>query len=345
MSSEIQKWADQAMFSAEPMIDQKPTVKLIWMTPDPLGAIASCAKMYKGEVIRDLSEVTDEERVQYFEDGTKTVLGAPFEDVQFHFLIEGVTRAFTHQLVRQRTATYFQESMRFAVIEEQFSDRVGLPPSLEGTTGGHEYTGGMEYDYLPLAEKQRVIWDGAVAAVERAYKELVNTGMPAEDARGLLPTNILTRVHYRTNLRDLLGHAGLRLCTQAQFEWRYVFNAIVGAIKTAETVIPTRAYTGNGRYVSDSERIAVHMRERLAGLFKPVCYQTGKCGFQASFDRACTIRERVNAFAENGVPSSEWHEGRLLDDPDDLPREQKHPRRLLPIYPAEWALDPSAARS
>ena len=34
-------------------------------------------------------------------------------------------------------------------------------------------------------------------------------GVPAEDARGLLPTNIATRLHYRTDLRNLVNTAGM----------------------------------------------------------------------------------------------------------------------------------------
>src|SRR5580693_6573241 len=35
-----------------------------------------------------------------------------WEFVQFTFIIEGVTRAFTHQLVRTRHASYAQQAMR-----------------------------------------------------------------------------------------------------------------------------------------------------------------------------------------------------------------------------------------
>lgn len=345
MTSEIQKWADQAQFSAEPMIHQKPKVYLISMNPDPLGSIAAAAKMYLGQVCRDLSEITDEERIRFFEDGTKTVLGAPFETVQFHFLIEGVTRGFTHQLVRQRTATYFQESTRFAVIDEAFSDRVGLPPSLDGTINAELHhaalvQAGLDHETnTTQTQRWRDIWDNAIAVLEESYQTLVNDGMPAEDARGLLPTNLLTRVHYRTNLRDLVAHAGNRLCTQAQFEWRYVFNQIVGAIKDARVEIPTmKGMDGSGKWHGGSA--PVYMRERLATLFKPVCYQQGKCGFKASFDRACTIRNRVDDNASVGRPSSEWHKQSGWVDPDG-----EGERIILPIFPAEWALDPGAARS
>src|SRR5882757_9773203 len=174
----ITKWADSAMFTAEPIVaEEGPRVYLLSMTPDPLGAIAAAAKMYKGEVVRDLSSVTDAERLEYFEQVQKTKLQAPFEFVKFHFLIEGVTRAFTHQLVRQRTAAYAQESLRFAVKEDM---PVGLPPSLAGT---EDYWAAPDMPDVPPTheEKMRSIWENTNKAVESSYNKLIDMGMPAED--------------------------------------------------------------------------------------------------------------------------------------------------------------------
>lgn len=81
-----------------------PKVYLLSMTPDPLGSIAAVCKMYKGEVVRSLSDVTDAERIEYFDVVKRTKLKASFEFVKFHFMIEGVTRSFTDQMVSQRTA-------------------------------------------------------------------------------------------------------------------------------------------------------------------------------------------------------------------------------------------------
>jgi thymidylate synthase ThyX len=69
-------------------------------------------------VIRDLAEITDDERRHYFDECFKTTLKAPLEFIDFHLMVEGVTRAHTHQEVRQRTAVFAQESMRFAVKDK-----------------------------------------------------------------------------------------------------------------------------------------------------------------------------------------------------------------------------------
>lgn len=332
MGTDVQKWADEAMFRSESHNAQEgPKVHLLAMNADPLGQIAACAKMYKGEVVRDLSEVTDAERRYYLEEMKKTKLKMPLESVTFHFMLENVTRGFTHQLVRQRTAAYAQESMRFAVVEDM-TQAVSLPPSIAGTTG--KETPGAEDS---TAEWQRNVWDHAVHEIHEAYLHLIDSGMPAEDARGLMPTNIITRVNYITNLRGLLDHAGNRLCTQAQFEWRLVFAQIAKAIREYRPShmgvqmdgVPMRTYGAAEQW----------QFEEISKLFKPVCYQTGRCEFGADFDRKCSIRNRVQANASQGIPSTEWGEDHYGD-----PRPDGTPVFIGAIQTAEWLANPAAAR-
>lgn len=318
-SKEIMNWSDKAMFEAEPIEDtNKPKVYLLSMNADPLGDIASASQLYTGGVRRSLDEVTDEERRQHFTDLAKTRIQAPFEFVRFHFLMEGVTRGFTHQMVRQRTATYVQESMRFAVKEDM---PVALPPSLLGTDDAHANKSAGYH--LSEKETQRVAWDEAVERLGSTYRELVNMGMPAEDARGLAPTNVLTRIHYTTDLRALGDHAGNRLCTQAQFEWREVWNQIIAAI---------RAYPLEGGRNSVKPKDAWQF-DMIANIFKPICYITGKCEFMAQMDRHCSIRDRVQANHAIGRPSSEW------DTPVLAPNG-----KIPAILDREWMEDSTSAR-
>jgi thymidylate synthase ThyX len=195
---------------------------------------------------------------------------------------------------------YAQESLRFAV-KTGISNEVAKPPSLvdNGESGVFNHPADQD---LAVG-----VWEGAVDAVATAYETLVNMGVPAEDARGLLPHNITTRVHYKTNLRNLLDHAGNRLCTQAQFEWRVVFSRLVDAIRT---------YEGPGAWKTSRHDADWWQFRHIANdtLFAPVCYALGHCPFMADFDRKCSIRSRVN-------------EGKFDE-----------------IDPAEWLLDPAAGR-
>lgn len=344
----IEKWADEFMFEAEAIsVSDGPKVYLLSANNDPLGSIAAAAKAYKGEFVQSLADVTDEERRYYLAEIQKTALAMPLESVNFQFRITGVTRGFTHQLVRQRTAAYSQESTRFAV---KSGVPVGLPPSLIGTASVNERAAEL-HDKYPMwsideclelaqsdpvgADRWRAKWDEAVEKVAEVYNYLVNDGMPAEDARGLLPTNLLTQVNYHTSLRGLQDHSGLRLCTQAQFEWRQVWLQIVEAIQLYGR---SATYTVNDENGHAEILSSAWQFEALASIFKPICYQRGSCQFGAEFDRKCSIRERVERFAEHGVPSSDWGREHQVMDHDGLPS------RLLPIHPAEFMYDDGAAR-
>jgi flavin-dependent thymidylate synthase len=303
--TEMQKWGDDAMYQSEPMAEKGPQVYLLSATPDPLGAIAAAAKMYKGEVVRDLSTVTDDERRHFWGEMKKTHLQAPLEFVDFHFMIEGVTRSFTHQMVRQRTAVYAQESLRFAV-KEDLAAEVPLPPSLSGEDPD---AAAADVSGEPMTRQEMATdaWTDAISTTERAYRKLIDLGIPAEDARGLLPHSVTTRLNYKTNLRNLLEHAGNRLCTQAQFEWRIVFAKLVESIRNYDPIM--------ARFVSDAETSAHWEKyshdwqfQLIAGddVFRPVCFRLGHCPFTADFDRKCSIRERVQEGRWEEIKDAEW---------------------------------------
>lgn len=371
MTKAVQKWADVAMFTAEPIdVAKGPTVELLSCNNDPLGTIASVAKIYKGESVPSLAHITDDERRFYLADVRKNVLSAPLEFVNFHFLISGVTRGFTHQMVRQRTATYGQESMRFAVKETM---PVGYPPSLNGTVSWEDWltartrelfpmwdgNGGslterqsemawaFAYDQAPKEQLWRKEWDNCVERISVGYNDLVNSGMPAEDARGLAPTNVLTTINYNTSLRGLSEHAGLRLCTQAQFEWRLVWAKMLQAIRdygktvsyqqTVASPEETVAGFANGEHYANYS--SAWQFDELASIFKPICYKTGKCEFMSEGDRFCSIRERVQANHKIGRPSSEWGDTMQIKPGHGIPDTW-----IRGINDEEWMMDPNAAR-
>ena len=367
---EVQRWADVAMFEAEDIDpDEGIKVSLLSCNNDPLGTIAANALAYKGEFVHSLREISDETRRHYLEDVPKSTLVMPFEAVNFHFVITGVTRGFTHQMVRQRTAAYAQESMRFAVKETM---PVGRPPSLAGTVPWSAWLRQCEQELFPSgfhqsnreivmrqvgeyaeanASKQQIWrreWDLAVEYASAQYNALVNSGMPAEDARGLAPTSVLTQINYNSSLRGLIDHAGLRLCTQAQFEWREVWAKMIQAIRDyGATQLYTRPATEEELqrdWESDDPYrtfgvSAAWQFDAIADFFRPICYKTGKCEFMAQADRFCTIRDRVQANHGEGRPSTQWHLPLIVDHPNHGEHEA-----VGAINPAEWLLDPNAAR-
>lgn len=356
------KWADRAQYHSAEMPNanrapgggSRPTVTLLNATPDPLGSLAALCGIYEGKVVRRLSEVTDDDRRAAWEAMRATVLNGPLEAIQFHFLVEGVTRAFTHQAVRNRFSFFAQESMRFAVVDDEpWIDRQAYPPSLAAQpaeVGSDAWS--RETPEETAYRQRREAWDVAIEQSEAIYKHLVEVGVPAEEARGLMPHSMTTRYHWIVNVRALLAEAGKRLCTQAQFEWRVVMAEVVKALRGYRS--GDQGAVKNVVNVWHGDRWQF---ELMANALQPVCYQTGGCGFMAKFDRGCTIRERVNRFEANNVPSSQWQlDGQwdvnagpqktvtVFGNDERMETMNLYPH-LIPIQPKEWLADPGAART
>jgi hypothetical protein len=180
-------------------------------------------------------------------------------------------------MVRQRTAVFAQESMRFAV-----KDKIAARPG-------------------PITQTQRSAmqkWGEHMERTWELYNWMIANGIPAEEARGVLPHDTLTRLNFKTNLRNLIDHAGNRLCTQAQFEWRIVFIGIVQAIRKyiSEYNCPAdQMLKDEGVLHVQAEGEWQWQLIADSGVFKPVCFQVGHCPFNADFDRGCTIKPRVEA--------------------------------------------------
>jgi flavin-dependent thymidylate synthase len=270
--SNVTRYADASMYPAAPMRATLPKVTVITATPDPLGVIAAVSRMYKGLPFYDASDlrrITNAERREVWQDMSQTTLDTPLEFIKLHFLVEGVTRALTHQMVRQRTAVYAQESLRFAV-KDDLAEACQMPPSIA---------------MLPKRDERRLTWQRAMADAQLWYHTLIENGIPAEDARSVLPHAVTTRLHYATDLRNLRREVAKRTCTQAQFEWRHLVTSMreaLGEYEGTEGDLPDLCDNWQWRWIARD-------------LVKPPCFAAGHCTFNASFDRPCSIKPKVDA--------------------------------------------------
>jgi flavin-dependent thymidylate synthase len=128
-----------------------------------------------------------------------------WEMVSYTFLINGVTRAFTHQFVRTRTGSYAQQTMR--VLDVSGWDYLTGPTLQERSDASDCYHQTM----------------GQVGA---AYDYMVAKGAKIEDARGILPTNILTNIVAKFDLRTFADTQRKRASSRTQGEYRDVMTAM-----------------------------------------------------------------------------------------------------------------------
>lgn len=123
------------------------------------------------------------------------------EHVQFTFLISGVSRALSHQLVRHRIGISFsQQSQRYCKFDKGF-EFVTPFTIAKDTECAEKYLEVMNY-------------------LNNAYQMFIESGIPAEDARMILPNACCTNLTVSINLRALVHLCQERLCTNAQWEIR-----------------------------------------------------------------------------------------------------------------------------
>lgn len=133
------------------------------------------------------------------------------EHASFSFGIEGVSRVLSHQLVRHRLASFSQQSQRYVSFDKGFSYQV--PPS------------------IVKDESLRREYDGIMEQLAEFYRHVRDRGIPAEDARFVLPNAADTRLVMTMNARELRHFFRLRCCRRAQWEIRAMATEILRQVR------------------------------------------------------------------------------------------------------------------
>ena len=147
----------------------------------------------------------DEDKKKAELDYMLNTIRSSWEFIDYTFNIREVSRGFTHQFVRTRQASYAQQSQRTV---DMFGFSYYVPERIENNPEALE------------------AYDNAMTDIADAYQKL-REFVPAEDARGILPTNIHTNIVAKFNLRTLSEMAKSRLSPRAQGEYQNVFKLMV----------------------------------------------------------------------------------------------------------------------
>jgi len=192
---------------------------------------------------------------------------SPFEFIDTIWYIE-CSRVVSHELVRHRIASYWQESQRFVKTKPIFL----LPRSL--------------VEKIKLSEFQKLI--GLLADLYMFYQDLTKDVKEfGEDfkqfARYVLPQCVLTRIYAKFNLRELIEVIfPLRMCKRAQPEFRYIAIKMYLILKQAL-----------GKYAD------------ILNFTGPRCIWFGKCpefGYtNEDIMKKCRVEAYKEAFLEHGT--------------------------------------------
>ena len=121
-----------------------------------------------------------------------------------------LSRSDLAQLTRHRVASYSVQSQRYVKYDNvEFIQPVGLN------------------------EEQCAIWKAQCLSAEKAYKDLLDNGCPAETARAVLPNCTATRLVITANIREWRHIMKLRTHKMAQKDIRYLFQKLCMHFKVA----------------------------------------------------------------------------------------------------------------
>jgi thymidylate synthase (FAD) len=188
-------------------------VEIIAHTPEPEKIVAAAARLcYSPKGATELLENFTPEQIEKF---VKKLVSlgheSPMEHVSFTFAIEGISRACSHQLVRHRIGVSFSQKSQRYVKENQF-DYV-CPPKIQNKPH-------------TLAEFEKAMQDA-----QKAYENLISAGIPAEDARFVLPNAASTSFVLTMNVRSLWHFFELRCCNRAQWEIRALAHEMLRQVR------------------------------------------------------------------------------------------------------------------
>lgn len=177
-------------------------VTLLSYQPDALELLlyTKNTRLRGGVTLDDIKAWPVEKKAEHLAYMLDTIQSS-WEFAYYVFEIKEGSRAFTHQFVRTRTGSYAQESQRTVDVRDASF-------------------------VVPKLEQNQDFYETAMQASIDNYAGLIEAGVPVQDARGVLPTNIHTSIIAGFNLRTLHDMAEKRLCTRTQGEYQDVFRAM-----------------------------------------------------------------------------------------------------------------------
>lgn len=205
-------------------------VTVLNSTPDPETHISLCARndYYAGNIADDsLEEVMESVKGEAVDEKKRHLLVntllkkehyGPFEHAMITFHVKGVSRVTMAQITRHRHLTFDIQSMRYV----DFSDDtpVSVPKSLrdkEHRTRGEglvwkdmsESLEEQDFDVEQM-RKARSLYEKAIRNSVSAYEDLLDMGVPKEDARYALPLGTEVNMVVSGNLRSMMHVLNMR---------------------------------------------------------------------------------------------------------------------------------------
>jgi len=142
-------------------------------------------------------------------------ISVALEGAKFTFKIVGVPRSMTHQIVRHRKMAFGQQSFR---VSSCYADPVRLPQKL--VTANNSKTM-LTKNGKSVPDLIKSFGD-AVQTCKKVYRDLIEAGVPMEQARNIMPMGTCTKIAVTTDLRSMIEYVQGRTSDIAQDEHTYI---------------------------------------------------------------------------------------------------------------------------
>lgn len=184
--------------------------ELVTYTPNPEETIEKAARICYNSQCGDY-----EKRKKFLTGLIKSGHTSTIEHASATFKFSEVSRALTHELCRHRLFSFSQRSQRYC-NEDGFG--IVMPESLKQN--------GYETEFNALMKE-----------IEELYNDMVEDGIPKEDARYILPNACHTEIFVSGNFREWRHFLELRLSPRAQWEIRQLAHLVLNDLYKIAPII------------------------------------------------------------------------------------------------------------
>lgn len=188
-------------------------VELVAYTPNPEETIERAARICYDSKTGDY-----EKRKKFLSGLIKSGHTSTIEHASATFKFSEVSRALTHELVRHRLFSFSQRSQRYC-SEDGFVTTI--PRSIVNEKSG-QFPGK---------------WMDLMNSILDLYNEMVEAGIPKEDARYILPNACHTEIFVSGNFREWRHFLELRLSPRAQWEIRELAHLVLNELYKVAPIV------------------------------------------------------------------------------------------------------------
>ena len=175
-------------------------------TKDPISLIGRCSGVCQGRDIED-----PKKNYKRGINCIKSGHGRTLEYVDIYAIIDGYSAR---------------------VIREWYTHIGGAPTRLQASTRYIDYENLEAFwpSSISNNEDATMAYNSALSIISLSYKQMIEAGIPREDAANILPLGMLTKIVDKRNVRNVMDMSRQRMCNRAYHEFRQLFNDYLKAL-------------------------------------------------------------------------------------------------------------------